>query len=236
MDALTLQGNPAISYTYHHHIGTETAYGGCHTSGYHAHSGNSSSYGGCYTVGSHVHTGSASSGTGCYTSHVHTHTGNSSSVGGCYAYTTHAHTGSPSSGGGCYSVGKHSHSNSCYKEITCGWAAIADGTKSYDKCPDCAGTVYVDNGYWRCYNKRTVLNCSIPTGVYRLGCNDAPKNSGIALTCNNLPLNSWVHSSNYPTNHWSTNCYNSPINRWALGCGWQENEIMKAEIVFQPRN
>lgn len=39
VDALSMKQAANIVYTYHSHVGEETAYGGCHTEGYHVHSG-----------------------------------------------------------------------------------------------------------------------------------------------------------------------------------------------------
>lgn len=58
----------SIQYTYHQHVGSSGAYGGCYTSPvYHSHSGSPYAYGGCYTVPVyHQHSGSSSTGGGCY--------------------------------------------------------------------------------------------------------------------------------------------------------------------------
>lgn len=169
IDGLSMQQNANIEYTYHHHTGTETSCGGCHTVGYHTHIGSSTSGGACYT-GRHVHNGCTK----------HTHTGK---PGSCWnAVRIHTHSDS------CYSA---------QGTRTCGCTS-SQGDDGYGtKCHSCGHTchsgtpcyVQVSNTAITCGQKefRYDLKCGKTEGYQ---CNDLPINTW-DLTCGNSPINRW---------------------------------------------
>lgn len=223
MSGLSLQNNPNIEYTRHHHAGSIYSNGGCYTAGYHVHSGSTYSYGGCYTDGYHVHTSS------CSMTHVHTsscpmeHVHNSSCK-------KHKHTTN------CYTKKKvHTHGDGTCNDVSftnyksCGCTHQCEGATCSACSPHgnhgqnaCSVQVpFTDHGC----NKQEYQNVLTCTKGGQYECGETPN----TYTCSGTP-NTYTCGS--PDNRWRTACGGSPINRWGLTCGWQENEIMEARIVF----
>lgn len=128
-------------------------------------------------------------------------------------YEYHSHTGNATDGGGCYTIPvykKHSHTGSCY--------SYCSGTKRFDHQEDANRTGAYINVYYKCDR------------------------------CGKITLDySWIHNDDdYPSTNGTCGATtlicgktagiryeNEGIDYYEPGCGYRENELIAAKIIFR---